>query len=270
MGDDTSASNHNLTTEFARKLRAMLAIYFETERQFLEFDSIVPYHLNPEAAYSPRLYSIHQSAGSQVASLLRLITKQAGLASKAYRFPAHYDALNERGLLAFLKVTTQRRIAPFRPFENRNPDWWQAYNDTKHDLPAGIFSVNLGTVLHTLGAVAVLHYLGCMVAMRDEPKSEVNDLKDYPHALLDSGNWVDFEQAFRADPNADDAIKVEKDGYTAIWPSKPAWMASLRSVDVLDLERDSGLFYYLCFFFPWPKELAALRQRRKDWRTGSP
>src|SRR5439155_8773155 len=117
---------------FQDEIRRMRGLYREAQRQFSEFTEIVPYENNPDNVYSPKLYTILQSAGSQVAGMLRLVSNELGLGVKDDKFPAYYKALNGDTILQIQKLTLRETWKPIRPFDSDKPKWWEAYNDTKH------------------------------------------------------------------------------------------------------------------------------------------
>jgi hypothetical protein len=104
-----------------------------------------------------------------------------------------HSFLNKKKMLEVQKVApledVHRVLTPFRLKAQNTPQWWQAYNDTKHDLPEGDTFGKLGFVLDALGAVAILH---------DIAQAFLHE-KAAPDRTLDSVNWVDNELQFKTE-----------------------------------------------------------------------
>jgi hypothetical protein len=179
----------------------MRALHHDVERIFLSFNRIVPYKDNKFEVYSPRLYPIFQSASAQVISMMDAITRflmlePAAADSSSHnnrqkKFPYYYKLLNIHGMLSMQMVALREKVetnfAPFLALDDI-PEWWQRYNDTKHDLPEGAYAANLGNVIYALGALAVIHDIG-ELALRGHTASKI----------LDINNWRDRSSEFQSD-----------------------------------------------------------------------
>lgn len=220
-------------------MNAFLDLYMTTEKQFIDFDEIVPHDHNPDTVYSPGLYSILQSSGSQVDGLFRVIVHELGLSPKAMNFPKFYDALNSKGLLTTLKVVTRRSHRTLHPFTTNRPDWWKAYNDSKHNLPEGLYEVNLGRTLDALGGVFLLLYIGLACLGRTTPGTNVLNRTDFPDWILNASLWEDFEKPLLSTP--DQTLIVHR-GSSSISLGTPRVLSSLHLVDFISSDHRSALF----------------------------
>jgi hypothetical protein len=97
--------------------------------------------------------------------------------------------LNEGSILSLQKVSPKEKfdlvLQPFQSKTESTPEWWQEYNNTKHDLPVGAYSGKLKNVLNALAALAILHDLADLF-MR----------KANPDRVFDPTNWYDISSEF--------------------------------------------------------------------------
>jgi len=228
---------------FRDKILLMEDLYWDTERQFLEFAAIIPYDHNPDDVYSPRLVSILRSAGSQIDGLLKIITERLGLTPASNKYPAYYECLNQGGMLQCQKVTPVRTLKPFKPFTDKNPPWWKAYNDTKHGLPEGAYAATLVNTLQALGALYVLHHIGRLLLFQEVPGTGISQQSDFPASLLKAENWYDFEEEFRENPHDTQGVHFHHGGGV-----EPLRLASGKFLGLPGLDWGSEVLYYLTFF----------------------
>lgn len=110
--------------------------------------------------------------------------------NKQKKFPEYYKLLNKNGMLTAqklaLKEQVENDICPF--MSDDVPEWWQRYNDTKHDLPEGAYAASIGNVIYALGALAILHDIGELTLRRNSSDN-----------ILDKNNWIDTSIDFRSD-----------------------------------------------------------------------
>ena len=220
----------------------MRGLYFETERQFMEFVQVIPYEHNPDDVYSPKLVNILQSTGPQIDGMFKIIEAEPGLAPVSDSFPSHYDTLNSHGLLEIQKVIPQRMERPFKPYEARSPDWWQAYNHAKHDLPDGVYEGTFDKVLRALGGIVVLHHIGQLLFFRHLPKTGISQQPDFLAEVVDSQNWHDIESAFVHDPYDETGIRFAHGGGIP-----PISIGRMKPLSVAEMDLSSQVFYYLTF-----------------------
>lgn len=164
-------------------LSQMRSHYLELEREFIEFNNIIPCNHNPSTVYSPRLVTIMQSCGPQIYGMLEFLTNHFSIETKNDKFPSYYKELNEKGMLAFQKVIlkyNRRILSPFK-FNKDVPSWWTAYNDAKHRLlEGGNFSATLNNVIKILGAIFILHKIAEELMETEQGKKML---------ILDKRNW---------------------------------------------------------------------------------
>lgn len=54
-------------------------------------------------------------------------------------------------------------------FNNYAPKWWEDYNNTKHNLPTGFKSGNIGNTIRALGALYSLHCMAYYIYHDENP-----------------------------------------------------------------------------------------------------
>jgi hypothetical protein len=179
---------------FESNILAMRNLHIDTEREFLSFNRIIPYNINPAKVYSPRLYRILQGASSQIIAMMHLIYDEYNpKLNRQKEFPFYFEHLNKTNILSIQKVAPREQFnLILRHFhtdkKEKTPKWWQEYNDTKHDLPRGAYNGKLGNVLNALAALALLHDIADLLM----GGTNVN-------RVLDSGNWLDISSEFLHD-----------------------------------------------------------------------
>lgn len=225
----------------ADRILALRRLYVESEREFIEFTNIIPVDRNPYEVYSPRLWPILLSVGSQVDGMLKLLIEEFNLDVKSNKFPAMREALNTEGMLTAQKITLKEKLEPFNPFAEDNLDWWNAYNATKHDLPEGIYKATLGNTIQALGVLFILNHIGNILFMRMSPLTNVS--KDPTDMILMKESWQDFEEEFRKAPD-DPSVKV---GSMELIPRQ---LANLQPFRLGSHEWGSMIFYHLSIYWP--------------------
>lgn len=181
------------------KLVAMQELYMETERQMNQLLSIIPYQHNPDTVYSPQLVSILQSIGSQVDAMLKLVSQDLGLKVHPRKFPFYYAELNKEGMLSVQKVMLRKKKRILKPFNYKQPKWWDAYNCTKHDLPEGMFEAKLGRVMSAFAALFVLHCIALIPTVNLEPRSIIaqNPELAAPKMIMGRKNWYAIDREYK-------------------------------------------------------------------------
>lgn len=166
----------------------MLAAYYQTEHQLIELNRIISVDNKPET-FSPRLYNILGDSCNQVENMLRLICDQLGLdyPKNNAHFPDFYEKLNQTGIMRIQTIDLLIGKKAYLPFiieeGKKTPDWWRAYNDTKHNLPEGYKQGNLH---NTLCAVSAAYSLHCLSAYVGEYGKDVLN-KEWWHTLESTG-----------------------------------------------------------------------------------
>jgi len=140
-------------------LEKMNELYLATERQFLEFNEIVPFATNNWNVNSPRLYFILLTTCGQIESVMERTCKILRMFNTNDDFPALHKKLNSNGVLELQKVAlikTQMEISPF--FKNyKDHFWWISHNKAKHDLPSGLKQGTIKNVIYALASLYSLH-----------------------------------------------------------------------------------------------------------------
>lgn len=171
-------------------MKDMHELYQFTERQFLEFDEIVPMRLNREGkTVSPKLYFLLMTICGQVESLTRRICQSLDIGKENDTFRAHYEKLHEEFStikeLSVQTITTCEIIRPFEETENTVPLWWTSYNKVKHEIPKGIERATVRNTVHALGGLYLLLYIYKSIPCND------------PRDILDTNHWFPSNQMVR-------------------------------------------------------------------------
>lgn len=169
--------------------------YLDAERQFLEFNSIIPLNKNPiEKIYSPRFLSIIQSICSQVDSVFQILIKELSLKPQSRTFPNYYKILNKQKMLSFQRTYLQINHSYIQPFKDMHPQWWEVYNKTKHNLPSGAYEVKYRHIIDSLAALYILHNLAMIREIYTDPAIDLPDYTRKVSTFLDVKNWRDEER----------------------------------------------------------------------------
>ncbi len=160
----------------------MQELYRLTEKQFLEFDEIVPMRLNRKGdTVSPKLYFLLMTICGQVESITGHICKYFDIRADSDMFGPLYKKLCEKSSAiekqSVQVVMTRDVLRPFGKTENDIPSWWTSYNKVKHDIPEGM---ERATVRHTVQALGGLYLL--LNFYQSIPRIEPKD-------MLDAENW---------------------------------------------------------------------------------
>ena len=133
----------------------MMDLYMYTERQFLEFDEIVPMMTNEHTVNSPKLYFTLLTTCGQIESVMNKIYYILyGYIPKKFNFYEYYKKLNESKVLEQLSVKVMKTESTCTPFSDVS--WWHSHNEAKHEMPVGI---KQGTISNTVSALAALYLL---------------------------------------------------------------------------------------------------------------
>jgi len=145
-----------ISNEYISKMRE---IYQATERQFLEFNEVVPFETNEWSVNSPKLYFILLTTCGQIESLMKKISNNLNIKLEKEDFPNYYEKINQKKVLSkqtIVLIKTEKIIHPF--FEDSSDHfWWISHNKAKHELPEGILHGTINNVIHALAALFALH-----------------------------------------------------------------------------------------------------------------
>ena len=153
--------------------------YGYLESSFMDVMRMIPLENKPET-FSPRLYELLHSICSQTEGVVKLICNE--VKEEYTNFPQTCSRLNQDGAISMQWVVSKfrpkwKRINPFvcdfgchcRETEHhchtprKKPKWWNAYNESKHDLPEGYTA---GTIENAYLALAGLYALQHMAWSR--------------------------------------------------------------------------------------------------------
>lgn len=177
-----SERNETAVDSPIKYMEDMKELYRFTERQFLEFDEIVPMRLNRKRdTVSPKLYFLLMTICGQVESVTGRICKCLEIHAGSNMFGALYKKLCEE--FSAIKeqsvqiVMTRDVIRPFGETENDTPSWWTSYNKIKHNIPEGIERATVRHTVHALGGLYLLLNFYQSIPCKN------------PKNILDAENW---------------------------------------------------------------------------------
>ncbi len=159
----------------------MKKLFAVSEKQLAEFLFYVPISNKNLGVESPVIYNIMMSLGPQIEPLMAKIIELIDPKKLPQNFSDYYDHLNRDGVLKMQSVITREAAMNLSPFNDRNPIWWQAYNNhIKHQLPAGMEKATLDNLLKMHSSVFILHCIA-NAALRLEDKNRIR--------LLNASMW---------------------------------------------------------------------------------
>jgi hypothetical protein len=123
------------------------------------------------STYSVEFARIILSAGSEIDVLAKVLANRYGLTV----FPQNIDGyrkaiMNRFPEFIWLKIMVPRfgidRL-PWRDWhDDKNPEWWRAYNDIKHERNANFPQANLGNALNCISGLFTLVCYLCQHELR--------------------------------------------------------------------------------------------------------
>lgn len=150
--------------------------YRNLEKDFIDVTRYVALEKKNDEAYSERIAQLLQLTGSTVDSLFfemrtsSSLAKQKGAADlqenpepNIGQYREVYEPiyqLSQVKLDARHGLTNYGTIKPFNPFlPKQYPEWWDAYNEIKHEFFQNWRRGTLGNLVHALGALFILNVL---------------------------------------------------------------------------------------------------------------
>jgi hypothetical protein len=158
--------------------------YKDLERQFEDFLVYVPYLEGNEGTYSFRLANLILSIGAHIDSAFKeiaryppfetkypLILKNADGKPKKSTIWDYYPVAEELKLskqkITFKRLSVREELSPFNTYQKAKdatgkdcitcPDWWNAYNDIKHNFKENFIDAKLKTVRDALAGAFLLN-----------------------------------------------------------------------------------------------------------------
>ena len=205
-------------------LPEMEPFYRDIERQFLEFNEIIPVEKNTATEiYSPRFFNMIHTLGSQIDAILQILVKDLGVKLKTKNFPGYYDAINTDGILSYQKVTCTLNHTTIQPFKNSTPEWWGKYNKAKHELPVGPETIRLNHIVDSLAGLYRLNTLAWTREVATDGSIDLPDYYRYPSSFLNIKNWRDeeYERENNLPTNNDDTVMIKSKVFSRLtyyWP----------------------------------------------------
>jgi hypothetical protein len=167
--------------------------YKDLERQFENYLEHVPYLSGNESTYSFRLANLILSTGAHIDSAFKEIANNTVLASKYplilkdakgnprkttiwdyFPLAIEYDLPKLKVL--FKRLPSREDVLPFQQFQKVSvagsgdkiicPDWWNDYNQIKHQFSSNLSKATLKTARDTLAAAFLLNVVHIPAARR--------------------------------------------------------------------------------------------------------
>ncbi len=165
---------------FKSQLDNLQKLHDDLEKQMHNFDEVVPYGRQRTAdIYSPRLLNLMLVCGAHIEAITRLISLVCGFPNNG-GIPSLIRKINENAVLSKFEIVSISHGLQFAPFTD-SLDWWDAYNELKHDLVDKSAKITYTTVMDTFAALAALHCLSQVLFD--------NSKEDVPK-ILDKKNWI--------------------------------------------------------------------------------
>ncbi len=137
--------------------------YNDLERQFSSFLEYVPYLQGNEQTYSFKLLNLFLSIGGHIDSALKEMSRYSEFAEnpsckEILKRASDKEGIILSGIRAFDEIYAicskkvifkclPERISLI-PFSSKKPEWWDFYNDIKHDVSINLKKKTLQRILH--------------------------------------------------------------------------------------------------------------------------
>lgn len=174
--------------------------FLSLESQLRECLDFIPFMDANQFVVSPKFIPIILESCSLIDSIFRDLAKGESLGASFKHYSHFFEPRMEleESVSLFLAVPI-RPMIPFKGWTTKQPEWWSAYNQLKHDRLANF---RVATITSAASAMAALHQV-------------IARSKDFALSLLRAG-WIDTH---------DDETVVELgsvDGLGALHPGRPA------------------------------------------------
>ncbi|WP_299293547.1 hypothetical protein [Nitrosopumilus sp.] len=212
-------------SEFEKNLLKMKQLYLSTERQFIEFNEIIPYTQNDPAKgwneiHSPRLVNLILSICPQIEKISKLLLSELDLVPEN-NGRSSYDYLNRLDRKKLLTIQHVGMANPgsvnilLQPFlkNSDNIEWWFAYNKIKHDIIEGIDYGTLSNTINALAGLSILHHIAYTI-LTFKHYAGVS----WEDEILDSEKWFFDEEQGLAFQHPDE--KLFPNQLSVVWSSK--------------------------------------------------
>ncbi len=160
------------TKSFEYDLNNLRKLHTDLEKQMIQFDEIIPFERQTTAKiFSPRLLNMMISCGPQIEAITELICVRCNIElPKKKNIPELIQKMNSKGVLSNLEISTLAHGILFTPF-TRDLEWWQTYNDLKHELAQKQSKTTYTVVMDALAALAALHRLAEVIKVLGESEN---------------------------------------------------------------------------------------------------
>lgn len=160
------------TATFKYDLNNLRKLHTDLEKQMIQFDEIIPFERQTTAKiFSPRLLNMMITCGPQIEAVTELICLSCNIeVPKKKNIPKLIQKINSKAVLSNFEITSRSHYLLFTPF-TRDLEWWQTYNDLKHELAQKQSTITYTVVMDALAALAALHRLADVIKGLGESES---------------------------------------------------------------------------------------------------
>lgn len=155
------------------------------ETRYYEICQWIPLDKNNWDVYSPKISSFIGDVGPQILGMFDFLCKEFNLSPPRDDFPRYFTTLNHSQMLSVQGFLIPDNSQVFNPydFQGNVPNWWNSWNEIKHNQPTG---ENLGILENAIlcfGALFILHHIGDLLTEPyDKPSFNFLD-------SINSANW---------------------------------------------------------------------------------
>lgn len=163
------------------RIQAVLHEYLsDTEKQLEQFNNFAPFKHNPDI-YSPRLVNLLFMACAQIEAFCSYFVAEFGWTIPQGQGMRWVIAqLDRNGVLSKMIIKSTLASGNLTPFSS-NYQWWQKYNDAKHDLVQNGYNVKYKDVMDAMAAYFALFNLALTKILTQLSETD----------LLDVSKWQD-------------------------------------------------------------------------------
>ncbi|EHA1127621.1 hypothetical protein [Vibrio parahaemolyticus] len=147
--------------------------------------------------FSPELSKLLLSAGSEVDVIFKHMCARVDASAPRRNILDYYKVINSNSKLKLMlteEIFIPRFGLSFKPFaewsDEKRPDWWQAYNNVKHDRRNSYHQASLQSVLMSLSALML-----CVLYLEKHLKPKMQ-VKEITSKLLPESQLLRFKDEY--------------------------------------------------------------------------
>lgn len=163
--------------------------YYHLERHVIDLSNHVAFTQEHFPAWSDITYSLFTSICQEAESSLRLIHNQRNMSKIIEKIKKAYADIHTLELGLRTQHSDEISLQPFKNFGEKE-DWWQDYQDLKHNRMSNKEKANIGNLLNSMGflwAINAIYSERTDMALTEESvKSALIDFEKYARYPSDS------------------------------------------------------------------------------------